>query len=104
MPSLRPDDFGIAELRQKTIQVCVSAVRAAGALDPVGVAVTHALLVGGARELVGRLSLTFLMATDTIHVQPPDAHLTTVSVVPLLVAAIRRAHRDESPADLRAPT
>lgn len=87
-----------------TVEAAVEAVRAAGAIEPVGVAVTHALLVGGARELVGRLSLTFLMATDTIHVQPPDAHLTTVSVVPLLVAAIRRAHRDESLADLRAPT
>jgi ribose-phosphate pyrophosphokinase len=86
-----------------TIEAAVEAVRAAGAIEPVGVSVTHALLVGGARERVGRLSLTFLLATDTIHVQPPDAHLTTVSVAPLLVTAIRRAHRDESLADLRAP-
>lgn len=86
-----------------TIEAAVGAVRAAGAIEPVGVSVTHALLAGGARELIGRISLTFLLAADTIHVQPPEAHLTTVSVAPLLVAAIRRAHRDESLADLRAP-
>ena len=86
-----------------TLEAAVEAVRAAGAVEPVGVAVTHALLVGEARDLIRRLSLTFVLATDTVSIQPSEPQLTTVSVAPLIVTALRRAHRDESLADLRAP-
>lgn len=86
-----------------TIEAAVEAVRAAGAIEPIGVAVTHALLVGGARDLIRRLSLTFVLATDTVNTQPLEPLLTTVSIAPLIVTAVRRAHRDESLADLRAP-
>ena len=86
-----------------TLEAAVDAVRAAGAVEPIGVSVTHALLVGEARDLIRRLSLTFVLATDTVSIQPSEPQLTTVSVAPLIVTALRRAHRDESLADLRAP-
>jgi ribose-phosphate pyrophosphokinase len=86
-----------------TLEAAVEALRAAGAVEPIGVAVTHALLVGEARDLIRRLSLSFVLATDTVSIQPSEPQLTTVSVTPLIVTALRRAHRDESLADLRAP-
>lgn len=65
-------------------------------------AVTHALLVGGAREVLRKLPLTLLIAADTVTIEPPPvAHLEVTSVAPLIAAAIRRNHSDESLDDLR---
>jgi ribose-phosphate pyrophosphokinase len=86
-----------------TIEAAVGALRAAGAAEPISVAVTHALLVGRAREILQRLPLARLMATDTVAIEPPALQqLEIVSVAPLIATAIRRNHRDESLADLRA--
>lgn len=86
-----------------TIEAAVGALRAAGAVEPVSVAVTHALLVGHAREVLQRVSLTRLIATDSVTIEPPaPAHFEITSLATLIATAIRRNHYDESLADLRA--
>jgi ribose-phosphate pyrophosphokinase len=86
-----------------TIEAAVGALRAAGAVEPVTVAVTHALLVGRAREILQRLPLSNIVVTDSVPVAPPaPPHLDVCSVAPLLTTAIQRNHHDESLADLRA--
>jgi ribose-phosphate pyrophosphokinase len=86
-----------------TIEAAVGALRAAGAAEPISVAVTHALLVGRAREILQRLPLARLMATDTVAIEPPALpQLEITSVASLVATAIRRNHYDESLADLRA--
>ena len=87
-----------------TLAAAIAALQAAGAVEPMTVAVTHAVLAGRAREILRTLPLTRLIATDTIALEPPDVpHLELTSVAPLLATAIRRDHRDESLADLRLP-
>lgn len=85
-----------------TVEAAVGALRRAGAAEPVTVVVTHALLVGSAREVLSRLSIARLVAGNTVAVEsgggPP---IEVASVAPLLAAAIRRDHYDESLADLR---
>jgi ribose-phosphate pyrophosphokinase len=86
-----------------TIEAAVGVLRAAGAVEPMSVAVTHALLVGRAREILQRLPLANIVVTDSVSVElPAPAHLEICSVAPLLATAIQRNHRDESLADLRA--
>jgi ribose-phosphate pyrophosphokinase len=86
-----------------TIEAAVEALRAAGAVEPISVAVTHALLVGHAREMLRKLSLARVMAADTVALQQPDPTVEIARVAPLVAMAIRRAHHDESLADLRVP-
>jgi ribose-phosphate pyrophosphokinase len=85
-----------------TLEAAVAALEAAGAATPMSVAVTHALLVGRAREVLARLALTRLIASDTVAIERPAPHLEITSLAPLLAAAIRREHRGESLSDLRA--
>jgi ribose-phosphate pyrophosphokinase len=86
-----------------TIEAAVGALRTAGATGPVTVAVTHALLVGRAREILERLSLAHVFATDTVSTEPSTSpQIEVCSVAPLLATAMRRNHHDESLADLRA--
>jgi ribose-phosphate pyrophosphokinase len=87
-----------------TLAAAIGALRAAGAVEPMAVAVTHALLAGRAREILRTLPLTRLIAADTVAIEPPVVpHLEVTSVAPLIATAIRRDHRDESLADLRMP-
>jgi len=79
-----------------TLAAAVEALRAAGAIAPVGVAVTHALLVGSAREVLQSLGLSFIATTDTVPIQPPEPSIAVASVAPILATAIRRTYRDES--------
>ena len=82
-----------------TLEAAIGALRAAGAVDPIAVAVTHALLVNRAREIPRKLPL---IAADTVTIEPPPvAHLEVTSVASLIATAIRRNHRDESLADVR---
>jgi phosphoribosylpyrophosphate synthetase len=67
------------------------------------VAVTHALVVGRAREILRALPIARLIAGDTVAIDAPAPHLEFTSVAPLIATAIRRDHRGESLADLRAP-
>ena len=76
-----------------TIEAAVIAVRAAGAVDPVTVVVTHALLVGRAREALPKLGLDCLIAGDTVEIDPPaKVPFRTVSIAPLIAEAIRHLH------------
>ena len=86
-----------------TIEAAIDALRAAGAVEPMSVAVTHALLVGRAREVLQRLGLTRVMATDSVTLEPPaPPQVEITSLAGLVATAIRRNHDDESLADLRA--
>jgi ribose-phosphate pyrophosphokinase len=88
-----------------TIEAAVGALQAAGAEAPMTVAVTHALLVGRAHDILAALPLGRLVAADTVAVDglaAPD--IEVCSVAALLATAIRRNHHDESLADLRAAT
>jgi len=85
-----------------TIEAAIGALRQAGALEPVAVAVTHALLAGHAREVLRRLPIARLIVGNTVAVENAgDLPLEVVSVAPLIAAAIRRDHHDESLAELR---
>ena len=76
-----------------TIEAAVSVVRAAGAVDPVSVVVSHALLVGRARESLPTLGLDSVIAGDTVEIEPPaKLPFRTVSVAPLIADAIRHLH------------
>ena len=85
-----------------TIEAAIRALRDAGAVEPMTVAVTHALLVGRAREILRALPVARLIAGDTVAIETPAPHLELTSVAPLIATAIRRDHRGESLADLRA--
>jgi ribose-phosphate pyrophosphokinase len=87
-----------------TLAAAIGALKAAGAVEPMTVAVTHALLAGRAREILATLPLARLIAADTVAFEPPAVpHLEFTSVAPLIATAIRRDHRHESLADLRMP-
>ena len=85
-----------------TIAAAVRALREAGALEPLTVAVTHALLVGNARDVLHPLPIRRLIVGNTVAVENAgDLPLEVTSVAPLIATAIRRNHYDESLADLR---
>ncbi len=87
-----------------TIEAAVAALGAAGAVEPISVAVTHALLVGRARDVLRRLPIARLIVGDTVPIEPPAvSQLEVTSVAPLIATAIRRAVRNESLADLCGP-
>jgi ribose-phosphate pyrophosphokinase len=88
-----------------TIEAAVGALHAAGAIEPATVVVTHALLVGHARELLRRLPVRRLIAGNTVRIEDDvELRLDVTSVAPLIATAIRRNHFDESLADLRVRT
>ncbi len=85
-----------------TIQAAVGALRAAGALEPMAVAVTHVLLVGTAREVLRTLPINRLIGCDSVAIEgPAEPYFEITSVAPLIATAVRRCHRGESLADLR---
>jgi ribose-phosphate pyrophosphokinase len=86
-----------------TIDAAAGALIAAGAKEPISVAVTHGLFVGRARDILQTLPLAGLAVTDTVAAELPARPPVQVCTVAALVAtAIRRHHDDESLADLRA--
>jgi ribose-phosphate pyrophosphokinase len=88
-----------------TIEAAVGALRLAGAIEPVTVVVTHALLVGRARDVLRQLPVSALIVGNTVPVEDAvDLRLDITSVAPLIATAIRRNHFDESLADLRVRT
>jgi ribose-phosphate pyrophosphokinase len=87
-----------------TIDAALGALRAAGAVEPAAVVVTHALVVGRAVELLRSLPIAHLIAGDTVELDHPgELRIEIASVAPLVATAIRRDHRDQSLADLRVP-
>jgi ribose-phosphate pyrophosphokinase len=87
-----------------TIEAAVAVLRRAGAVDPISVAVTHALLVGRAREMLPKLDLARIVACDSVECEgAANLPFTTVSLAPLLASTIGHLHRDESLPDMRYP-
>lgn len=87
-----------------TIEAAVATLRAAGAIDPVTVAVTHALLVGPATDLLPKLGLARIVASDSVERDgAANLPITTESLAPLVAATIRHLHRDESLSETRYP-
>jgi len=87
-----------------TVEAAIGALRAAGAVEPICVAVTHALLVGRARDVLRHLPIARLIVGDTVPIEPPAVRqLEVTSVAPLIATAIQRASRDESLSDLCVP-
>jgi ribose-phosphate pyrophosphokinase len=86
-----------------TIEAAVDTLRQAGAVEPMSVAVTHALLVGRAHEILRQLPLARIVVSDTVSIElPKSPKIEICSVAPLLATAIKRHHHGESLADLRA--
>ncbi|HLG56486.1 MAG TPA: ribose-phosphate pyrophosphokinase, partial [Vicinamibacterales bacterium] len=76
-----------------TIEAAIGALRQAGALEPVGVVVTHGLLVGPARDLLRRLPISRLIVGNTVALENiGDLPIEVTSVAPLIATAIRRDH------------
>src|SRR4029453_13317692 len=85
-----------------TVQAAIGALRRTGASEPMAVVVAHALLVGTACDVLRRLPLSHLIVGNTVALgNTGDLPIEVTSVAPLLAAAIRRDHYDESLADLR---
>lgn len=88
-----------------TIEAAVGALHVAGAIEPATVVVTHALLVGRARDVLRPLPVSKLIAGNTVPVEDAvDFRFDIISVAPLIASAIRRNHFDQSLADLRVRT
>ena len=88
----------------RTVEAAIDALRAAGAVEPISVAVTHALLVGRARAVLRELPIARLIVGDSVPIEPPAVRqLEVTSLAPLVATAIRRASRDESLSDLCVP-
>jgi ribose-phosphate pyrophosphokinase len=86
-----------------TVAAAIGALRQAGAAEPFAVVVTHALLVGTARERLRELPIAHLIVGNTVPLDNgADLPLEVTSVAPLIATAIHRNHYDESLADLRA--
>jgi ribose-phosphate pyrophosphokinase len=87
-----------------TIEAAVAVLRAAGAVDPITVAVTHALLVGRARETLPNLGLGRLITSDSVEFDgSAGVAFTTVSLAPMIASTIGHLHRDESLPEMRYP-
>ena len=67
-------------------------------------AVTHALLVGRAREALPKLGLAHVIASDSVESDAPAGlPFTAVSLAPLIASTIGHLHRDESLPEMRYP-
>ena len=87
-----------------TVEAAAAVLRAAGAIDPILVAVTHALLVGRAREALPKLGLAHVIASDSVESDTPAGlPFTAVSLAPLIASTIGHLHRDESLPEMRYP-
>lgn len=87
-----------------TVEAAAAVLRTAGAIDPILVAVTHALLVGRAREALPKLGLAHVIASDSVESDAPAGlPFTAVSLAPLIASTIGHLHRDESLPEMRYP-
>jgi ribose-phosphate pyrophosphokinase len=85
-----------------TVQAATIALRAAGATEPITIAVTHALLAGRARDVLRTLGVERLFACDTVVIDGPlEPDLEIISVASLIASAIRRDHHDQSLEEFR---
>jgi ribose-phosphate pyrophosphokinase len=83
-----------------TIAQAITALLAAGARHEITVAATHGLLVGEATTRLSHEALREVFVTDSVAAEWPWPRLRTVSIAPLLAAAIRQIRADGSLRDL----
>lgn len=86
-----------------TITESVNALLCAGAKPEIYVAATHGLFVNRARERLKHPAIREILITDSVPFEPAGwREVQVASLAPLLAAAIRRLHDNESIADLYA--
>lgn len=86
-----------------TITEGVNALLCAGAKPEMYVAATHGLFVNHARERLKHPAIREILITDSVPFEAAGwREVQVVSLAPLLAAAIRRLHENESMADLYA--
>lgn len=79
-----------------TIVNAAEEVKKAGAIE-VRACVTHAIMAGGAAELIGNSEICTLYTTDTLPPRPDlPENVKVVSVAPLLGEVVRCIHEDRS--------
>lgn len=84
-----------------TIAETVQALLRAGAKPEIYVAATHGLFVDHARQRLTHPAIREILITDSVPFEPSGwREVQVVSLAPLLAAAIRRLHENESMADL----
>ena len=80
-----------------TIAESISALLVAGARRELIVAATHGLLVGNAREKLSHPAVREVLVTDSVDVRERDwPQLRTISIAPLVAAALERLVADGS--------
>jgi ribose-phosphate pyrophosphokinase len=81
-----------------TIAESIRALLKAGAQPEFTVAATHGLLVEDARGKLSHSAVREVLVTDTVDVRGKEwPRLRTISIAPLLAAAVRRLVADRSP-------
>ena len=75
-----------------TIASAAEALHTAGALEPIVVATTHALLVGPAVERLGALDLAVVVTTDSVEAPAKPLPLEHVTLASRLGEVVRRLH------------
>jgi len=84
-----------------TIEAAARVLLARGAAPAIVVAATHGLLVAGAADRLGRLSVRCTVTTDSLpRSHPPAPPLQVESIAPLLADAISRLHHEQPLGDL----
>jgi ribose-phosphate pyrophosphokinase len=83
-----------------TIARAVEALLGAGARPHITIAATHGLFVGDAGATLNLPSIQEIYVTDSVAAKGPWPRLTTVSIAPLLAAAIRQVMAGASLGDL----
>jgi ribose-phosphate pyrophosphokinase len=74
-----------------TVEAAVGVLRDAGVVEPISLAVSHALLVGQAREVLAGLPLARILATDSVAIPDPLLpNMQRVSIAPLIASAVER--------------
>jgi ribose-phosphate pyrophosphokinase len=84
-----------------TVDGAIRAVLAAGAVPPALVVASHGLLLGEAVQRLSGLPIRRLVFSDSVKAPShPSLAIEIVSIAPLLAAAIKLLHREQSLSDL----
>jgi ribose-phosphate pyrophosphokinase len=83
-----------------TVAAALAALLAAGCAPSALCLVTHGLFVGQAESALGSLPIERIITTDSVAQRTTRLNVEVRSLAPLLAAAVRRLHDDQSLADL----
>jgi ribose-phosphate pyrophosphokinase len=78
----------------------LAALLAAGCAPSALCLVSHGLFVGQAESALGSLPIERIITTDSVAQRATRLNVEVRSLAPLLAAAVRRLHDDQSLADL----